>query len=76
MRTKTMTVIHVALIAIVIGASSVWAAKQPAPEVELNAAGQILLERYAGMLTELRAEISKAVPTVDEQKKSAYLKSP
>jgi len=70
-----MTVIRVALIAMVIGASSVWAAKQPAPEVELNAVGQILLERYAGMLTELQAEISKAVPTVDEQKKSAYLKA-
>ena len=66
---------RVALIAMVIGASSVWAAKQPAPEVELNVAGQILLARYAGMLTELQAEIPKAVPTVDEQQKSAYLKA-
>jgi hypothetical protein len=66
---------RVALIAMVIGASSVWAAQQPAPEAELNAAGQILAERYAGMLTELKAEISEAVPTVEEQKKSAYLKA-
>ena len=66
----------VALIAMAIGTSSVWAAKEKAaPETPLTEAGQKLLERYAGMLTELQAEISKAVPTVDEQKKAAYLKA-
>ncbi|KPK47045.1 MAG: hypothetical protein AMK72_08935 [Planctomycetes bacterium SM23_25] len=74
MRTKTMTGICVALVAMAIGASSVWAAKEKAPETPLTEAGQKLLERYTGMLTELQAEVSKALPTVDEQKKSAYLK--
>jgi len=64
------------LIAMAIGASSVWAAKPPVvQEMELNAAGQKLLERYTGMLTELQAEIAKAVRAVDERKKGAYLKA-
>jgi len=75
MRTKTMTGICVALIAMAIGTSSVWAAKEKAtPETPLTEAGQKLLDRYTGMLTELQAEISKAVPAVDEQKKAAYSK--
>jgi len=76
MRAKMMTGICGALIAMAIGASSVWAAKEKAAaETPLTEAGQKLLERYTGMLTELKAEISKAVPAVDEQKKSAYLKA-
>jgi hypothetical protein len=76
MRTKRMTGICVALIAMAIGASNVWAAKKKAAaETPLTAAGQTLLERYTGMLTELRAEISKALPKIDEQKKSAYPKA-
>jgi len=70
-----MTGIRVTLIALVIGTSSGWAAQQPAPEVKLWAAGQVLLERYAGMLAELEAEITKAVPALDEREKSAYLKA-
>ena len=76
MRAKTMTGICGALIAMAIGASSVWAAKKKvAVETPLTEAGQRLQGRYTGMLTELQAEISKAVPTVDEQKKSAYSKA-
>ena len=75
MRTKTMTGICVALIAMAIGTSSVWAAKEKATlETPLTEAGQKLLDRYSGMLTALQAEISKAVPAVDEQKKAAYSK--
>ena len=71
-----MTGICVALIAMAIGAPGVRAAKnKAAPETPLTEAGQKLLERYSGMLTELQAEISKAVPVVDEQKKTAYLKA-
>ncbi|NQT89268.1 hypothetical protein HQ560_21045, partial [bacterium] len=71
MRAKTMARICGVLIAMAIGASSVWAArKQTAPEMPLTEAGQKLLERYTGMLTELKSEISKAVPAVDEQKKA------
>ena len=73
MRTKMMTRICVALIAMAIGASSVWAAREEAAsETTLTAAGQKLSERYAGMLTELQAGISKALPTVDEQKITGY----
>jgi hypothetical protein len=72
MRAKTMTVICGALIAMAIGASSAWAAKEEAAETPLTNDGQRLLERYSGMLTELQADISRAVPTVDERKKSAY----
>jgi len=76
MRTKTKAGICVALIAMAIVAPSAWAAKKKAaPQTPLTEAGQKFLERYTGMLTELQAEISKAVPAVDEQKKSAYLKA-
>ena len=76
MRAKTMTGICGTLIAMAIGTSTVSVAKRKAAaETPLTAAGQKLLERYTGMLTELKAEISKAVPAVDEQKQSAYLKA-
>ena len=79
MRTKTITGICGALIAMAIGASSVWAAKagkQPAgPAVELNAAGQKLLARYSDQLKALQADIAKALPQVDQQKKAAFLKA-
>ena len=71
-----MTGICGVMIAVTIGTSSVWAAKKKAaPETPLTESGQKLQERYAAMLTELQAEISKAVPAVDEQKKAAYLKA-
>jgi len=76
MRAKTMTGICGALIAMAIGASSVWAAKQKAvQEMELNAAGQKLLARYSDQLKALQAEIEKALPKVDEQQKAAFLKA-
>jgi len=75
MKTKTMTVFCLALITMTIGASNAWAAKEAALETPLTVAGQKLLERYTSMLTELQAEISKALPTVDQQKEAAYLKA-
>jgi len=76
MKAKMMTGIYVTLIAMMIGASSVWAApKKPGAETPLTQTGQKLLERYTSMLTELRAGISRAVPTVHPQKKAAYLKA-
>jgi len=53
----------------------VWAAVKKAPQTPLTGPGQKLLERYTGMLASLKAEISAALPAVDEQKKSAYLKA-
>jgi len=79
MRTKTITGICVALIAMTIAAPSAWAGKKnkkkAVPETPLTEAGQRLRERYTGMLTELQAEIANALPTVVEQKKSDYLKA-
>jgi len=76
MKAKTMTVVFGALIAMVIGASGVWAATQPAvQEVELNAAGQKLLARYSDQLQLLRAEIERALPKLDEKQKAAFLKA-
>ena len=76
MSAKTMTGICGAVIAMAIGASSVWAAKQPAvQQVELNAAGQKLLARYSDQLKALQAEIEKALPKVGEQQKAAFLKA-
>jgi len=76
MRAKTMIGICGALIAMAIGTMSVSAAKKKVVvETPLTEAGQRLQARYSGMLTDLQAEISKAVPAVDEQKKAAYLKA-
>jgi hypothetical protein len=73
-----MTGICAALIAMAIGASSVWAAKSkaaPEPAVELNDAGKKLLVRYSDQLKALKADIEKALPKVDEQRKAAFLKA-
>ena len=76
MRAKKMTVICGTLIAMAIGASSVWAATQPAvQEVELNAAGQKLLARYSDQLQALQTHIEKALPKIDEKQKAAFLKA-
>jgi len=76
MKAETRIVICGALIAMVIGASGVWAAQQPAAqEVALNAAGQKLLARYSDQLKALQAEIEKALPKVDEKRKAAFLKA-
>ena len=76
MRSKMMMGICGALIAMTIGTSSLRSAgKKAAPQTPLTESGQKLQKRYTGMLTELRAEISKAVPVVDEQKKAARTKA-
>ncbi len=64
----------VPLIALAIGASSVWAAKKKAAaETPLTEAGQKLLKRYARMLTELRGQLVKSVPLVEEKKQARTL---
>ena len=76
MRAKTMAGICGALIAMAIGASSVWAAKRPAvQEVELTAAGQKLLARYSDQLKALQAGTEKALPKVDSPQQAALLKA-
>jgi len=76
MKAKTMTGICGALIAMLIGASSVWAARRPAvQEVDLNAAGQKLLARYSDQLKALQMQIKKALPEVDDKRMAAYHKA-
>jgi len=74
MKRSKMTGIGVVLVAAAIGTSNVWAAK-PAPAEPLSEAGQKLEAQYAAQLAELKAELAKAVPTVDEQRKAAYLEA-
>ena len=75
MRTKTIAGICTALIALAIGAAIARAAKpEAAPQTPLTEAGQKMEAKYAQQLTALKAELSKAVPTADEQKKAACMK--
>ena len=75
MKTKTMTGICVALLAMAIGASNAWAAKkEEAPPTPLNEAGQRLLKRYAGMLAEVKARITNAVPLAKEKEQADSLR--
>jgi len=62
--------------AMAVGLSHASAAKKAAtPETPLTTAGEKLLAHYAEMLTALQAEIGKALPSVNEQKKAAFLKA-
>ena len=71
---KTSMGIRGALIVMAIGASSVWAARRKAaPQTPLTEAGQRLSTRYAGMLTELRAQLAKSVPLVEEKEEALAL---
>lgn len=68
-----MTVICGAMIATAIGTAAVHAAPEAAPQqAAANDAIQALEARYAARLEALQAEISKAIPAVDEGKKAAH----
>ena len=74
MRANSMTVICGALIVLAIGTSSIWSADSGAvPQTPLTEAGKKLQERYAGMLSELRAKIAKSVPLVKERQAALAL---
>lgn len=77
MKTKTMTGICGMLIALLIGTSSVWAARKPAPAPvkPLSEKGQKLEALYAKQLDALKTELTKALPKIDEAKKAEYLKA-
>ena len=75
MRARTRTGICVVLTAMATGTLSARAAKKEAPPLPLTAAGRKLETRYAGQLEALKAEISKALPAVNEKAKTAYLKA-
>ena len=82
MKIQKMWVAGLVCMALVLGSSSAFAAakkdaaagkKSSAPEVALSAAGQNLEVQYAAQLKTLQAEIVKALPTIDEQQKAAFL---
>jgi len=76
---KTKTGICVALIAMMIGTTSVWAAGKPAGDRkpvaanELTAAGQRLLTRYSTQLDALQNEILQSLPSIDRQQQADFL---
>ena len=69
----TKSITAVALLAVLaIGLTSTSAAaKKGEPAVQLSEAGKQLEVRYAVTLSKLKADITKALPAVDERKKAA-----
>ena len=71
---QTLSGVGCMLAAMLIGLSHASAAgKAAAPEVPLTESGQKLLARYSDRLTALQAEVAKALPSIDEQQKAAFL---
>jgi len=64
------------VVAAALAMSSAWGApKKATPQTPLTEAGKKLEARYSQFLDELRAEIVKALPQIDEQRKAAYLEA-
>jgi len=64
------------VVAAALAMSSAWGApKKATPQTPLTEAGKKLEARYSALLEGLRAEITKALPQVDEQRKAAYLEA-
>lgn len=77
---KTVVGMTTLVVAITLGVAPVTAAvkkdaKPAVPETPLSAHGEKLLSRYAEMLKTAQAESLKALPKMDEQKKTAFLKA-
>ena len=77
MKTTVKTSFVMILAAAALGTSMTFAAKKSkkAPEASLTAAGQKLENQYADQLKALKAELAKALPTVNARAKAAFLKS-
>jgi len=77
MKTKTIRIFVIALVATAVGTSGALAAKknQKAPETPLTEAGQKLEALYAEQLKALKAKIVGTLPAVNERKKGALLKA-
>jgi len=72
---KKLLVALCLLVSVIISTSNVFGAKKAKTAVPLNSAGEKLLAEYTEMLTDLRAEIEKSVPTIDEKKSAAFMKA-
>ena len=75
MRTRKLLGIGCLLAAMAIGVPNGWAANKTQPGIGLTKDGDRLLAKYSDMLRALQAEIGKALPNVNEQKGSAFLKA-
>jgi len=75
MNGKKLLAVGCLLAAMVVGLANPSGAAKPAPTIPLTPAGEKLLARYAGMLAELRAEIVKSLPQIDDRLKAAFLKA-
>jgi len=75
MKIKRIAVFYRVVITMVIAASNVWAAPNQPPTTPLTAQGNQLLAKYTSMLEQLKREITKAIPSVDEKKKATFLKA-
>jgi hypothetical protein len=73
-RQHFVTALIVAAVATTGSTLRARAAKTSEP-VELTASGEELFAQYSAALAELQAEITKALPVVNEQKKAAYLQA-
>jgi len=74
MNTNRMIVMAGLLTMMPVGVATVLAAEnKTATETPLTAAGNTLVEKYGALLKAAQAEIEKAVPKIDEQRKAAYL---
>lgn len=67
---RTCLLIAVAVLA--IGFTGASAGEKEAPEAPLTEAGQKLFAQYTELLKVLQAEIAKALPNIDTQKKAAF----
>jgi len=77
MKSKAIVEMTACIVAITMGVANVSAAakKIEVPEAPLTAQGEKLLSTYADMLKTVQAEVTKALPAMDEQKKAAFLKA-
>jgi len=76
MKTKAVTNFVVTLIATCISTSGAMAAKKKqAPQTPLTEVGKKLETQYIEQLKELKDEITKVLPTIEEQHKSAYMEA-
>ena len=77
MKSKAIVEMTALVVAITMGVAHVSAAvkKIEVPEAPLTAQGEKLLSAYADMLKTAQAEVTKALPNIDEQKKAAFLKA-
>jgi len=73
MKRRTLIGVLCLTMTVLMGVCRLSPAASKKPEVPLTAQGEKLLATYAEMLASLKAEITASVPSVDEQKKAAFL---